>query len=322
MVAAIYQIKGWGRNGPKPCSEPLMRVHIKPGASFTQLDAYLRELMNKDGHLSTFSVKTGKKLYGRPEEVTIEGDYGDFGPSDFMKKGATKVKTLLWAGNDKASEAVWNFDIGNPTHAIIRALELASEEQTSRLICPIEDACSSESERDEDVDEDECDTTGPSFDEAYPALFRQLVSMDGIMKIGNGAFKDYGFAGVWNEGGPVADLDSPPADESLSGTIPGDVLSKSFRQLDREATRTYGGIMSPHTFMFSFPQRYPKVAGFISTSTTAGTSKRWLEIGTGRGGPFIKAMKGPKQTVVWQSPVREQYGRSVHAALCALEKHL
>jgi len=308
LIVSLYQTQGWGNYGPKARKDPLTRVTIKPGATFGQLDAYLRDLLNVDGHLSLFRVKTGKETYGRPEEVEVAGDYGDF-DADGMRGSSSKVKSLVWDG--KASEAVWHFDMGSTTHIIIRVNELASAAETGALTSPVQDYAPDAEVEDE---QEEDDPQGPTFDDAYPTLLGQIESFEGIIGIGMGAGSNHYFAFVCNEGGNVSDMHQPHVDG-----IGGDVISSSLRKMEMEAMQMYGGMISHQTFTFDFASKYPKVAQFISVK---GTRKRWIEFGTGRGGPFIKALKGCKEEVVWQSPVRQQYNLSPHTALCALEKNL
>lgn len=304
---SIHQSRGWGASGPKFDTQPLARMSIRPGATFGDLDHFLREALRKDGHLSVFKVKTGRAdpdLMGREEEIEVEGDFGDGYLDSEMRSKSTKVKSLVWA--TKASQAVWHFDMGNTTHIAVKAEHLASVADTVALNgAPIQDYRADAHESDEDEDEDE-DTAG-TFDDAYPSIVSAIIN-DGGLDIGKGACSSHYWATVWNEGGGLADMDQP-----CGGPHP---IDSSLRSLEEDVGCEEGESPTPDTAAFSFEARYPKVAKFVSTKT----QKRWIEIGTGRGGPVIKALK--TSGVVWQSPLRELYNNSPHAALCALEKHL
>lgn len=305
---SIHSSDGWGRDGPKFQQDPTLQMYVKPGATFSQLDQFLREALHRDGHLSTFRIKTGEVDgdfggYQHEEEIEVEGDFGGAYLDDFQKANSTKVKSLVWAA--KPSRAVWHFDLGNTTHVSVKALQLASVEETMALNDPIQDCeagTESESEEDEDADNNE-----GTFDDAFPSIANAIIN-EGGLDIGKGACNGHFWATVWNEGGGLVDMDEP-----CGGAHP---LDSSLRSLEMDVAREENEDEEPHTATFSFEARYPKVAKFISTTS----QKRWVEIGTGRMGPVVKALASGK--VVWKSSLRQQFGNSPHAALCALEKHL
>jgi hypothetical protein len=146
-------------------NDVLVRIEAKKSATFRDLDVYLRDTLNLDGHLSTFRIATGQARFGIPQEVNIcGGEYGsdEYAEMDGSKKSTTRLSTLFEVG----SKARWEFDIGNPTRMLLKICELTTAQTPfapGHLIREVADA----------GDAQEPTPTVPAgqitFDEAFPS---------------------------------------------------------------------------------------------------------------------------------------------------------
>jgi hypothetical protein len=285
-------------------NDVLVRIEAKKSATFRDLDVYLRETLNLDGHLSTFRIATGQTLFGIPQEVNIcGGEYGsdEYAEMDGSKKSTTRLSTFFEVG----SKARWEFDIGSPTRMLLKICELTTAQTPfapGHLIREVADA----------GDAQEPTPTVPAgqitFDEAFPSLSGLALTddhdMKGCFEVGQQNGPGWGI--VWNGGGNLAQMYSPEATLAASLKLL-DQRLKDFEHWEDEVEEPVEG--------FSFAQAFPKLSKFISMSR----NKRWIEVGYGRPGSFCRAMK--TGSTVWESTFRKTYD-SVHVALMDLEAHL
>lgn len=285
-----------------------MHCTVQPSATFAELDRFIRKETGKNGHLSQFH------LMGREDPVAADDEFGD----EFSEPATTRVVDRVRAAADR-DLVTWEFDFGSPTELTIVALsEHPASSMAATVALSVGSALANAA-----PPAAPAPTAGQiGFDDVYPQLSSAALN-DGAFVVGKG---DHPFcvAYAFNCGGNLSDLESEPQD-GINGALEAleegcyDVYH-SLRDLDIDPSSLPS---DAERSSYDFAALHPRIAKFVSLRGR----KRFVHVGTGRGGPFAKAMTGDnvngKATVVWQSrPSAERYGHSVATVLREMEANM
>jgi hypothetical protein len=334
-LATLHEVEDPWAWRPRALDRVLVRIELKADACFKDLDEFLRTLLQKDDHMSKFTVyKDGQDELGRTLQDTVNG--GIFGSDQFAVgfgddsrnpmvssnqdlKSTTSLSSLLRAGRN----ALWTHDLGSPMMIFVKVLQLNTVSAAS--VGPLDNDPIREV-RDAGTVDDQVPVVPPgvvTFDQAFPRLTSVATDNDnpGCFEVGKGRSPWWGVA--WNGSGNVGELQAPGGNLDASLRALEDGLAQAglvdvHRDEGGALVQGHGASGFVTGLVFSFNRAFPKIAKFISTNSR----KRWIEVGSGRPGSYIRAKKGAKATIVWESPFRNDYGGSVHTALMDLERHL
>ena len=304
-----------------------------PNATFKMLDAFLRNTLGKDGHLSSFHIQRPFTINGgNPNGVPDKIDGGAFLPEFDMSTefagvlpASTRIDRVMRPGGNIESgyAVVWEFDsCRGPTIVPVseRPRVLDGQPASIRIEESAQPTARAQPSTTAMVQRQRA-RTGPSFDKVFPQLAHHCIN-DGGFTLGKGA-DPYSAALCCNEGGTVGDIELP-----FNGTF-----TELLFALENDCRRTYSlrdldiapedRATDAERDQYDFAARYPKITKHVSL----GKMKRFIQIGTGWSGPFAKASKGDaftrKDQALWQSrPGSQAFGHSVEAALDAMEAAL
>jgi hypothetical protein len=331
-VVSLHEVEDKWAYRPRPCQRTLMHLELKANASFKDLDEFMRVVFAKGDNMSKFTVyRQGQDELGRPFQDDVNGGFGEsdqFAPEIddldqnpraakalFGAKSTTKISALLRVGQN----FLWTH---HPTaSSMIMYLKVLKLNPASEL--PSDDNPVCEVRAFGAAEYDPAPVVPPgvlSFDQAFPCLATVAANPDptsaGCFEVGKNLSPFWGFA--WTYNGNIGELDTPGVNLDLSLHALEDAVRKSKKILVSPNEGAPAPAMGAPGLVFSFHKAFPKVSKFISTNSR----KRWIEVGYGRPGSYIRAKKGARATVVWESTFRKDYGGSIHSALMDLEQHL
>ena len=287
------------------------RCTAQPGASFADLDAFIRAETGREGHLSQFWPMGA-------DEDAIAGDE-EWEDDEFSAPASTRVTSIM-KPNAEADIVIWEFDLGSPSYLTIVALGTQTPSSSAPKVAQgVADALADAAPP---AAAAAAPASGVSFDNCFPQLHDACVNREGCVVLGKGDHP-YCIAHAFNCGGNLADVESEPRD-GLNGALEelerGCYNTYSLRDLEIDrATLPSDAVRDA----YDFAALHPKIAKFVSMTGR----KRYIQVGDGRGGPFAKACTGDgvkgKEKVVWQSRASaKRYDFSVARVLREMEAAL